>query len=114
RCPHCAIEVTPYYYAASMAIDWSVPAPRIGDRKKPLKEKTQDRIRYGLEKFTHEPFMVNLNHPDPRPIQVGTHVFHTQTAYDSTGLAVPSPFILDHLGEYRPRSITRQFSTMCA
>ena len=114
RCPHCSVEVTPYYYAAETAIDWSVPAPRIGDRAKPLKEKTRNRIRYGLEKFAHDPFTINLNHPDPRPVSVGEDVLHTQTAYDSTGLAVPPPFILDHLGEYRPRSITRQFSTICA
>src|SRR5581483_8688063 len=46
-CPQCAGEVTPYYYCAANAIDWSLPAPRIGDRPRPLKEKTLKRIRIG-------------------------------------------------------------------
>lgn len=50
-CPSCAKEVVPYYYAAANAIDWSLPAPRIGDRKKPLRPKTTQRIEYGLQKF---------------------------------------------------------------
>ena len=148
RCPGCAGEVTPYYYAAANAVDWSIPAPRIGDRKKPLKEKTTQRIAYGLEKFashpfsipmtraqdrlrnmTHEPFptqtatetqglvtppfLLNLNHPNTRAVAVGEQPFPTQTAYDDLALVHP-PFILDHLGEYRPRSLTRAFSTICA
>ncbi|GHO56714.1 DNA cytosine methyltransferase [Ktedonobacter robiniae] len=148
RCPRCAREVVPYYYAAANAIEWSLPAPRIGDRLKPLREKTLQRIAYGLEKFagnpfsipmtrvqdwlrdmTREPFptqtatetqglvtppfLLNLNHPEVRPVAIADQPFPTQTAYDSSGLTVP-PFILDHLGEYRPREMTRPFSTICA
>lgn len=146
-CPFCAKEVTPYYYAAINAVDWSLPAPRIGDRIKPLRDKTMHRIAYGLEKFAGKsftvqvnkttdrvrsleqevfptqtgdnglamvmPFLINLNHQEARPLYVGDSPFPTQTAYDSTGITVP-PFILDHLGEYRPREITRPFSTICA
>lgn len=50
-CPRCASVVEPYYHAAFNAIDWRLPAPRIGDREKPLKEATMRRIRVGLEKF---------------------------------------------------------------
>ena len=58
RCSHCASVVTPYYYAAFNAIDWSIHAERIGDRKKPLKPKTLERIRYGLEKYGRTPMIV--------------------------------------------------------
>lgn len=58
-CPQCAAEVIPYYYAAMRAIDWSLPAPRIGDRVKPLREKTMQRIAYGMEKFAREPFIMD-------------------------------------------------------
>jgi DNA (cytosine-5)-methyltransferase 1 len=58
RCPTCAQEVTPYYYAAMNAIDWTIPAERIGDRKRPLKEKTLARIRYGLETYGRQPLVV--------------------------------------------------------
>ena len=60
-CPICATEVTPYYYAAMNAIDWSLPAPRIGDRAKPLRVKTMQRIAHGLEKFSREPFISELH-----------------------------------------------------
>ncbi|GCE15308.1 DNA cytosine methyltransferase [Tengunoibacter tsumagoiensis] len=113
RCPLDANEVTPYYYAAANAIDWDNPAPRIGDRAKPLRPKTMKRIAYGLEKFAQEPFLCNLNHPDARPAALFEQPFPTQTAYDSNGITVP-PFILDHLGEYRPRALSSPTSTMCA
>lgn len=61
-CPSCATEVTPYYYAALNAIDWSLPAPRIGDRSRPLKEKTLKRIKIGLEKFGRQPIMMDYVH----------------------------------------------------
>jgi DNA (cytosine-5)-methyltransferase 1 len=51
RCPSCSQEVTPYYYAAFNAIDWSIKSERIGDRKKPLRPKTMERIRYGFAEY---------------------------------------------------------------
>jgi DNA (cytosine-5)-methyltransferase 1 len=168
-CPErtCAREVTPYYYAAANAIDWSLPAPRIGDRLRPLREKTLARIAYGLEKFARQPvvtqteeygragvlpFLLNLEHAEVHPTSVADQPFHTQTTYDSTGVVFPPalllqtshqgghtgsinpvdgapfptqtarqelalaipPFLLDHLGEYRPREITGACSTICA
>lgn len=62
RCPECAGEVTPYYYAAMNVIDWSLPTPRIGDRARPLKEKTLQRIRVGLEKFGRQPILMDYVH----------------------------------------------------
>lgn len=58
RCPLCAEEVTPFYFAAFNAIDWSIQAERIGDRKRPLKEKTLARIRYGLETYGRQPLVI--------------------------------------------------------
>lgn len=60
-CPRCAGEVSPYYYAALNAIDFSVPATRIGDRARPLRERTLERIRYGLEKYGRDPLLVVTN-----------------------------------------------------
>jgi len=57
-CPHCASTVEPYYSSAATVIDWSLPAPRIGDRKKPLKSKTMDRIRIGLERYGRQDLIV--------------------------------------------------------
>jgi DNA (cytosine-5)-methyltransferase 1 len=58
-CPVCAREVTPYYYAAINAIDWSLPAERIGDRARALKERTLARIRFGLERYGRQPLIVH-------------------------------------------------------
>ena len=51
RCSKCNDEVVPYFYCAMNVIDWSVPIVRIGDRPRPLAEKTMARIRYGIEKY---------------------------------------------------------------
>jgi len=58
RCPQCHHEVTPFYYAAFNAIDWSIPAERIGDRATPLKPKTLARIQYGLEAYGRQMMIV--------------------------------------------------------
>ena len=58
RCPDCHHEVVPYYYAAFNAIDWSIQAERIGDRKTPLKPKTLARIQYGLEAYGRQMMIV--------------------------------------------------------
>lgn len=83
RCPICNLEVHPFYYAAFNAIDWSIKAERIGDRKRPLKPKTMERIKYGLEKYGRKTLIVTGRYhietdrghrastPDPMPTQPG-------------------------------------------
>ncbi|MEW2424866.1 DNA cytosine methyltransferase [Streptomyces nigra] len=54
RCPNvkCRSQVVePETLPAAVAIDWSLPGQRIGDRAKPLAEKTLARIQAGLDKF---------------------------------------------------------------
>jgi len=58
RCPGCHQEIVPYYFAAFNAIDWSIEAERIGDRKRPLRPKTLERIKYGLETYGRQPLIV--------------------------------------------------------
>ncbi len=68
-CPTCHGTVLPGVHPASSAIDWSLPAERIGDRKKPLAENTRKRIRRGLEKLSTEPFAIRLTHGGaPKPL----------------------------------------------
>lgn len=50
-CPNCHAIVTPYYFCALNAIDFSIPAERIGDRERALKASTLARIRHGLSKY---------------------------------------------------------------
>jgi DNA (cytosine-5)-methyltransferase 1 len=62
-CPVCRSEVTPFYYAALNAIDFSLAAQRIGDRSegRQLKPRTLERIRYGLEKYGHRELIIRTN-----------------------------------------------------
>lgn len=54
RCPTIACrgaEVEPYFVPALAAIDWSLPGQRIGDRDRPLAEKTRARIAAGIARY---------------------------------------------------------------
>ncbi|MCC4906941.1 DNA cytosine methyltransferase [Microbacterium sp. cx-59] len=50
RCPKCGVAIEPGWLPAASIIDWSIPAPRIGDRAKPLADKTRERIRKGIQR----------------------------------------------------------------
>lgn len=49
--PGCATRVEPGYLPAAAAIDWGLPGKRIGDRTKPLAEKTIARIVAGIARY---------------------------------------------------------------
>lgn len=51
RCPVCAAVALPYAWPAAAAIDWDLPAPRIGDRKTALADATMRRIQAGLARY---------------------------------------------------------------
>lgn len=54
RCPNASCRnqiIEPGWLPAASAIDWTIQGERIGDRAKPLAEKTMARIRAGLERF---------------------------------------------------------------
>ena len=47
----CGTTVEPGYLPAAAAIDWSMSGTRIGDRTKPLADKTRRRIAAGIAKY---------------------------------------------------------------
>ncbi len=103
-CPGCASIVEPYYYAALNAIDLTLPAERIGDRKRPLKERTLNRIRYGLEKYGRQPLQIVTNMTtDGGRVRAATEPGFTQPGSAITALL--SPFVVEtafaHSGERR-------------
>jgi DNA (cytosine-5)-methyltransferase 1 len=54
RCPKVSCrgqQVEPAWLPASSIIDWSLPGQRIGDRLKPLADKTMRRIQVGIERY---------------------------------------------------------------
>lgn len=91
-CPRCAAQVTPFYYAAINAIDWSVPAQRIGDRKRPLEPRTLQRIAYGLKKYGNRPLALSTLHGERLACRVKDATeapLFTQTGNSASALAAP-------------------------
>lgn len=103
RCPktNCKAILEPAWLPAASIIDWSNPGTRIGDREKPLADKTMARIRAGIERYWM-PILTETANPydasDPRhprhgdpdayyrswPLTAPTQVMHTR---ESKGLA---------------------------
>jgi DNA (cytosine-5)-methyltransferase 1 len=70
RCPACTQITWPLVYPAATAIDWSLKAPRIGDRAKPLAANTIARIQAGLRRYAAQPV--------PMLVRVAGHTFQRE------------------------------------
>lgn len=91
RCPQVKCRnqiVEPSTLPAAVAIDWTLPGQRIGDRTKPLADKTLARIQAGLDKFAR-PMVVpaggtwrDTGTPLDEPMP-------TRTTRENDGLAIP-------------------------
>lgn len=92
-CPHCGFIVEPYYYCAFNAIDWSLPAQRIGDRARPLKEATLRRVRIGLERFSGA-HLLSMKDSANCDWSLGLHEPMTTQATASQH-ALITPFLID-------------------
>lgn len=96
RCPNHACRgqiVEPGWLPAAAAIDWSLPGKRIGDRDKPLAEKTRARIAAGIARYWR-PFTLEAagNTFERRPgvrTWPAEHVLTTLHTTASKALAVP-------------------------
>ncbi|WP_102158688.1 DNA cytosine methyltransferase [Zhihengliuella halotolerans] len=102
RCPNTSCRnqvVEPGWLPAASAIDWSLPAQRIGDRAKPLAEKTMARIQAGLDKYGRQAMQVAAagNTYDAASGKPGSYyrvwpaaeALRTQTGTAEHGLLVP-------------------------
>ncbi len=90
RCPHCASIATPFIVPAITAIDRSIPAERIGDRKRPLKPQTMDRIIQGVRNLgTVGQLVVTDNREGKKTRSVDEPSF-TQTTRQELGYIDPS------------------------
>jgi len=91
RCPRVACRnaaVEPEVLPAAVAIDWSLPGQRIGDRERPLADKTINRIRAGLEKFAR-PMVVPAGGTWREAPTSVTEPMPTRTTRENDGIAVP-------------------------
>jgi DNA (cytosine-5)-methyltransferase 1 len=94
-CPRCRAVVTPYYFCALNALDFSIPATRIGDRKVPLRARTIERVRYGLEKYGRRALQVTTNNVSGISCRVRgvADPLFGQTTSNTT--AVVAPFLVN-------------------
>ncbi len=98
RCPKCAVEVSPGIVPAAAAIDWTLTAPRIGDRTTPLKPKTVTRIEAGLRRFAGRHLVVGNYTPGwTRPAD-GAPFGTVTTADHQSVCTVPEPFLTSYYG----------------
>ncbi|WP_108443000.1 DNA cytosine methyltransferase [Klebsiella aerogenes] len=118
-------KLAPWRTAAE-CIDWSIPAPSIFYRKKPLAENTLKRIARGIQRFvvdSAEPFIVKCNHTSTsgkydcfRGQELGAPI-QTITKKLGYAIAVPRlvPFMAGNGGsqyQAKPRSIDKPLHTI--
>lgn len=102
--PGCGQVVEPGWLPAASIIDWSIPGTRIGDRARPLADKTRARIAAGIARYWRPQIIeasgnqydaADPKHPqhgDPNayyrawPLEEYLRVLHTQ---ESKALVVP-------------------------
>jgi DNA (cytosine-5)-methyltransferase 1 len=94
-CPSCGSPMALAVRPAADAIDWTMPAPRIGDRSKPLADNTVKRIKRGIVK-AREPrttYIVSVGgntHEKPNQVRMWptTEPLKTLTATNERALVV--------------------------
>lgn len=113
RCPQTSCRnqvVEPSVLPAAVAIDWSLPGQRVGDRAKPLADKTIARIQAGLTKFAR-PMVVPAGGTWRNDATAVTEPMPTRTTRENDGLAVP-PFIAELRGGSTVRPVTDPLATV--
>lgn len=115
RCPtvRCHAEVHPAVRPAADAIDWTLPATPIGDRARPLAEKTMRRITDGFAAYAR-PLLVPVEGREGKVARPASDPMRTCTARNETGLAVP-PYVVElRGGGSNHRLASKPLATVCA
>lgn len=115
RCPtaRCHAEVQPAVRPAVDAIDWALPAVRIGERARPLAEKTMKRIRDGYEAYAR-PLIVPVEGREGKAARPADEPMRTCTARNETGVTVPAYMVELRGGGSNHRPAAEPLATVCA
>jgi DNA (cytosine-5)-methyltransferase 1 len=119
RCLECRSVCDPSTRGAVEIIDWDLPTPRIGDRKRPLADATRARILAGLQRYgwapitttgagnVHERTPGNRAHglDEPLPVQQTT---------STHALATPPGFLYQPAHGGRVVDLGQPHPTVCA
>ncbi|MFG1815787.1 DNA cytosine methyltransferase [Kribbella sp. NPDC049174] len=95
RCPRVSCRnavVEPGWLPAASAIDWTLPGQRIGDKVRPLADKTMQRIAAALDRQARvgAPLVVPMEGRDGKQAMPVTAVLRTQTTRNESALLVPA------------------------
>lgn len=85
----CHAEVHPGVLPAAVAIDWALPAERIGERARPLADKTVARIEAGLRRYAGRPLLAPAGGTWNDTAESVGQPFRTRTTRDTEALVVP-------------------------
>lgn len=113
RCPRVTCRnqvVEPLALPAAVAIDWSLPGQRIGDRARPLADKTLARIKAGLAKYAR-PVVVPAGGTWRSAASPVTEALPTRTTRENDGIAM-APFITELRGGSNVRAVTEPLATV--
>ncbi|WP_435110135.1 DNA cytosine methyltransferase [Nocardiopsis synnemataformans] len=113
RCPQVECRntvVEPAVRPASDAIDWDLPAQRIGDRAKPLAEKTMKRIRDGFAAYAR-PLLVPAGGTWNDTAYPVDHPMRTRTTRETEGVAFPD-LIAPYYGTSQARPASEPLPTV--
>lgn len=92
RCPKAACQGTrvhPYALPALTALDLSRPGERIGDRKRPLKPNTYERVEAGVRKYFGRHLLVPAGGTHRRAASPADRPMPARTTTESDALLVP-------------------------
>ncbi|MFE7762963.1 DNA cytosine methyltransferase [Streptomyces sp. NPDC057438] len=112
--PGCALVVEPHALPAAIAIDWTDPGQRIGDRSKPLAEKTLKRIEDGLQRYSR-PLMVPTEGREGKLAKPLDEPGRTQTTRRESAVLFTPAFVAElRGGNSNHRSLAHPLATVTA
>ena len=100
----------PRWVPARDIIDWSQPSESILSRKRPLAERTMQRIREGLARFGGSEFLICMEHGG-RVVSADAPV-PTITTARGGAIGLAQPFIIEYYGNGKPRSVSAPLPTV--
>lgn len=111
--------VMQHWRTAAECIDWSIPAPSIFERTKPLADATCRRIAKGIMRYVvnaAEPFIVPVSHSGDRRVHSIDEPLRTITGSSRSTHAVVSPILTEHANASTPRCMPADepLRTICA
>lgn len=115
--PHLPHRVFPYYYPAANVIDWSLPAPAIGEREalgmKPLRPRTLSRAMKGLDTVGRQVivFPTTRSHAENNRATPILYPMPTQTTRQEMAVLFP-PYLTVFRNNQAAASISEPVSTI--